>query len=91
MERHLERCFTEWMGIPPKLYARITRLNYVLRLKTRRPDLTWAAISHDAGYFDQTHLVKDFKAMAGEAPGAYLRRGAPADGGFLLSSTPGHA
>lgn len=89
-ERHLERAFAEWMGVPPKLYARIVRLNYVLRLKAQRPDLTWAAISHDAGYFDQTHLVKDFRAMVGEAPGAYIRRAAPVDGGFLLSSTPAH-
>ncbi|MGE3402648.1 MAG: helix-turn-helix domain-containing protein [Vicinamibacterales bacterium] len=89
-ERHLERAFGEWMGVPPKLYARIVRLNYVLRLKAQRPELTWAAISHDAGYFDQTHLVKDFKAMVGEAPGTYMRRSAPADGGFLLSSTPAH-
>ena len=90
-ERHFERCFAEWVGVTPKLFARIARLNYVLRAKSRRPDLTWAAISSDAGYFDQTHLVKDFKAMTGEAPGLFLRRAAAADGGFLLSSTPAHA
>jgi AraC-like DNA-binding protein len=89
-ERHFERCFTEWMGVGPKVFARITRLNHVVRVKTRRPELTWAAISHDAGYFDQTHLLKDFKAMTGETPVLFLRRTAPLDGGFLLSSTPGH-
>lgn len=87
-ERHFERRFIEHMGVPPKLFARIARLNYVVRLKRQRPSLTWAQISQDAGYFDQTHLVKDFKAMAGATPGAFLRGTAPADGGFLLSSLP---
>lgn len=87
-ERHFERRFIEHMGMPPKLFARVTRLNYVVRLKSQQPSLTWAQISQDAGYFDQTHLVKDFKAMAGATPGAFLRGTAPADGGFLLSSLP---
>jgi len=87
-ERHFERRFLEHMGMPPKLYARVARLNFVLQLKTERPALTWAQISQEAGYFDQTHLVKDFKAMAGAPPAAFLRAGFPSDGGFLLSSAP---
>lgn len=90
-ERHFERRFIEHMGMPPKLFARVARLNYVVRLKSQQPSLTWAQISQDAGYFDQTHLVKDFKAMAGATPGAFHRGPAPADGGFLLSSPPLHA
>jgi AraC-like DNA-binding protein len=87
-ERHFERRFAEHMGLAPKLFARVARLNYVVRLKAEQPALTWVQISQDAGYFDQTHLVKDFKAMAGAPPGAFLRGTAPADGGFLLSSLP---
>ena len=89
--RHFERRFVEQMGMAPKLYGRVARLNFVLRLKTRQPALTWAQISQEAGFFDQTHVVKDFKAMAGAPPGAYMRSGLPADGGFLLSSPQLHA
>jgi AraC-like DNA-binding protein len=88
-ERQFERRFIEQMGIGPKLYARIARLNFVLRRKAEEPATTWADISQEAGYFDQTHLTKDFKAMLGVAPGVYLRRSS-ADGGFLLSSPPAH-
>jgi AraC-like DNA-binding protein len=86
-ERQFERRFTEQMGMSPKLYARVARLNFVLQRKAADPATTWAEISQEAGYFDQTHLTKDFRAMLGVAPGAYLR-GSQADGGFLLSSAP---
>ncbi len=67
-ERQFERRFREQMGIAPKLYARVARLNFALHLKRSQPLLTWARISQEAGYFDQTHLGKDFKALAGAAP-----------------------
>lgn len=70
-ERQFERRFREQMGIAPKLYARVARLNFALHLKRNEPRLTWARVSQEAGYFDQTHLVKDFKALAGAAPSRY--------------------
>jgi methylphosphotriester-DNA--protein-cysteine methyltransferase len=90
-ERHFERRFREHLGMGPKLYARVARLNFVLRLQREQPSLTWAEISQEAGYFDQTHLVKDFRAMAGATPARFVRAGARTDGGFLLSSAPRHA
>ena len=40
-------------------------------LKTARPSRTWADVSQRAGYFDQMHLVKDFKSLT-EAPPSQL-------------------
>lgn len=67
-ERQFERRFVEQMGIGPKLYARVVRLNFAQHLKRTQPALTWARVSQEAGYFDQTHLVKDFKALTGALP-----------------------
>jgi AraC-like DNA-binding protein len=72
-QRQFERKFTEQVGVPPKLYSRIVRLNYALQLKETRPDLSWTDVTYEAGYFDQTHLVKDFKSLAGETPSKFLR------------------
>ena len=72
-QRQFERKFTEQVGVSPKLYSRIVRLNYALRLKQERPDLPWTDVTYEAGYFDQMHLVKDFKSLAGETPSRFLR------------------
>ncbi|OFV90353.1 MAG: hypothetical protein A3G76_01655 [Acidobacteria bacterium RIFCSPLOWO2_12_FULL_65_11] len=73
-ERQFERKFTEQIGMTPKLYVRVVRLNHALQLKEQRPTLTWTEVSHRAGYFDQTHLVKDFKALTGARPSDFMRR-----------------
>jgi AraC-like DNA-binding protein len=71
--RHFDRTFLSQLGMTPKRYARISRFAFAWRLKFERPGLTWTDVSHEAGYFDQNHLVKDFKSLVGEVPSAYLR------------------
>lgn len=68
--RRLERLFARDVGIPPKLYARIVRLNAVLATleEPERPQAVDLAL--EAGYFDQSHLLRDFRALAGRRPGA---------------------
>jgi AraC-like DNA-binding protein len=38
----------------------------------------WARIAAANDYADQSHLIRDFKALLGEAPGSFLRRGVTA-------------
>jgi len=71
--RNFERHFIEQIGIPAKLYCCIARFNHALDLKVRNPQLRWTSIAHKAGYFDQTHLIKDFKKFSGEAPSVLLK------------------
>jgi AraC-like DNA-binding protein len=70
--RQFRRKFAEQVGIAPKLYARINRLQHALQLKAECPTLTWTDVTYRAGYFDQMHLVKDFKSLTGEAPSRFL-------------------
>jgi len=80
--RQFERAFREYTGLSPKLFARAARLEFALQLKRGDPLRTWTQVSHEAGYFDQTHFVKDFKALAGETPSTFplVERAAPALG-----------
>jgi len=71
--RNLERHFTESVGIPPKLFCCITRFNHALELKLRNATVGWTSIAHQTGYFDQMHLIKDFKRFCGEAPSSLLK------------------
>ncbi len=52
----------------PKAYARIVRFSKAYRLHETFPQLSWTEIAHTAGYFDQMHLIKDFKEFAGVNP-----------------------
>ena len=58
-------------GISPKLLARITRFQHVFRAWQREP-ATLGRIAMECGYFDQPHLIRDFRDFAGTAPAAFL-------------------
>jgi hypothetical protein len=64
----IEREFIKRVGLRPKLYARVPRFHYLPRLRAAHPALSWMVVSHEAGYFDQNHLVKEFWQLTGNAP-----------------------
>jgi AraC-like DNA-binding protein len=68
--RQLERRFQARVGLGPKLLARIIRFRHAFALARRMPNL--AAVATRAGYFDQAHLVRDFRQFAGAAPSRFL-------------------
>jgi transcriptional regulator GlxA family with amidase domain len=74
--RRLERSFLHDLGIRPKLFARIVRLNAVLARLGRDEREAAVDIALEAGYFDQAHLLRDFRILAGRTP----RAGSAGDG-----------
>lgn len=54
------------VGAPPKKFAPIVRLNYILNTSGKRNNLTEPGLN--ARYFDQAHFIKDFKSFTGETP-----------------------
>ena len=76
-DRHFRRRFAERAGMGPKHYAKVARFMFALSLKTARPSRTWADVSQCAGYFDQMHLVKDFKSLTEAPPSALISQIGP--------------
>jgi AraC-like DNA-binding protein len=70
--RHLRRAFVESIGVGPKEFARGVRLRRAIHQTTSSDD--WGRIAADAGYYDQAHLIADFRDLLGITPGAYLER-----------------
>lgn len=66
--RQFERRFEREIGMPPKLFARIARFQSALDAKVATPSQTWRDVAHSGGYFDQMHLVRDFKSLSGISP-----------------------
>lgn len=63
--RQLQRDFVSVMGLTPKEYASMLRFTQVFKL-LNDSDLTMAALN--AGYWDQAHMIRDFKKMSGFTP-----------------------
>lgn len=73
-ERQLERKFDHYIGISPKKYSNITRLHYFLSLiKKRDTHENMTSLCYQAGYSDQSHLIKDFKNNTGLTPIQYIK------------------
>lgn len=66
--RQLERISMELLGMPPKLFARLTRFGVAYALKESGMNINWSQIAHHMGYFDQMHMIKDFKQFMGAIP-----------------------
>ncbi|MBI4904298.1 MAG: helix-turn-helix domain-containing protein [Acidobacteria bacterium] len=66
--RHLERLFTRHVGLSPKTLARICRFQRILQTREARPHLAWASSAVDCGYYDQAHLIADYRQFTGTTP-----------------------
>jgi AraC-like DNA-binding protein len=71
-ERHLRRVFHEAVGVSPKAFSKLTRFNRALRAARSSRQVGWASIAAGAGYYDQAHLIAEFRAIAGVTPRALL-------------------
>lgn len=67
--RQLERRFLRSVGLPPKLLCRILRFRRASTLLTTHPSLTDVAL--ECGYFDQSHMIRDFGQFAGMTPATF--------------------
>jgi AraC-like DNA-binding protein len=71
-ERQLERKFREQIGLSPKQFLRTIRFRQLLKALQQRPAPTLTQLAHDAGYYDQPHLNREFRQLAGITPREYL-------------------
>jgi AraC-like DNA-binding protein len=71
-ERQLERLFAERVGVRPKLFARVMRMQRAARLLSDRR-LSGANLSALAGYADEAHLSRDFSELCGAPPSRLAR------------------
>src|SRR5205807_886319 len=71
-ERHLRRVFRDAVGVSPKVFAKLARFHRALGVAREGLHARWAGIAAAAGYYDQAHLIADFRAIAGVTPRALL-------------------
>lgn len=65
--RQYERIFRTHVGMNPKEYARVVRFQRVLRMM-QCGSRDYVGMAADCGYADQSHMIRDFRAMSGHTP-----------------------
>ena len=66
--QHLNRIFTDEVGLNLKMFSRIVRLQAALKCARRAPVNDWALFALENGYYDQAHFISDFKDLTGVTP-----------------------
>jgi AraC-like DNA-binding protein len=72
--RHLIGRFRQQIGPAPKTAARLVRFQRTVRLLERHDRGRFAEIAQRCGYYDQAHMNREFRELAGTAPGEFVAR-----------------
>ena len=67
-ERHLRRAVKSVIGVSPKLLHRMRRVARVTIAADRTPQPDWAQFAADNGFYDQSHMIQEFRELAGCSP-----------------------
>lgn len=84
-ERRLGQIFERQVGLSPKALCRIARFHAAVSLLQRAPERSWTDVAYECGFYDQSHLVHEFQALAGLSPGEFRARGC----GFFQDASGG--
>lgn len=66
--RQFERISHDRIGFSPKFFSRITRFSRAYRMREKYPSRRWTDIAHACAYYDQMHMIRDFKQFTGASP-----------------------
>jgi AraC-like DNA-binding protein len=87
--RALERAFKRLVGVSPKAFSQLTRFRALLDAATSAEQRDWAELAAACGYYDQAHLIRDFKTFTGQTPRVHLGEEHPLN--FIFSDPRGRA
>lgn len=72
-EKRFIDVFRREVGLKPRLFHRVCRFQRVLARANQSSERDWAGFALDHGYFDQSHLIRDFLSFSGLSPTEYVR------------------
>ena len=73
-QRRFIQVFKAEVGMTPKLFSRILRFQQTRTSIQLNPSPNWAGLAADLGYFDQSHMIREFVEFSGLNPTDYLNR-----------------
>jgi len=70
--KYLDTLFLQSVGITPKRFCKIIKLNHFIHYRNDHPLKSLTECAYEANFFDQSHLIKLFKAVTGQRPKDYF-------------------
>jgi AraC-like DNA-binding protein len=67
------RRFQDATGVSPKLFARIARFQGLVYSLLSTDVAEWAGVAPDAGFYDQAHMINEFRGFAGAPPTLFFQ------------------
>ncbi|WP_233354733.1 helix-turn-helix domain-containing protein [Paenibacillus sp. JZ16] len=71
--RSLQRLFKQYVGVSPKWVIRLYRLQNAAEMLEGLDQQDALQLAMDMGYYDQSHFIRDFKAVIGKTPEVYMK------------------
>lgn len=71
-ERRFSRIFSEQVGLTPKLFQRVRRFQRTMNSLPGNGQVDWAGTATANGYYDQAHLINDFRAFTSVTPSDFF-------------------
>jgi AraC-like DNA-binding protein len=84
--KHLIAQFRDQLGSSPKRLGRVLRLQRAIHRIGECGPPRWVELAFDCGYFDQSHMIREFRELAGCTPDEYIGLQLPYGG---VSAGPG--
>lgn len=81
--KHLANRVRDVVGVGPRSFRRVLRFQRAIGMITSAQAPNWAGLASDAGYYDQSHLIREFGELAEMTPTDYLARMMPNGGGLV--------
>lgn len=69
--KQFNRIFSEYIGAHPKEFSCIIRFQRALHLLENDQQISFTSLAYKCNYFDQSHIIKDFKDLSGYTPSEY--------------------
>jgi AraC-like DNA-binding protein len=70
--KQYERTFAEYIGSSPKQFLRTVRFQNTLREKQNNKSINLTELAYNCGYYDQSHMINDYKLLSGKTPTQYF-------------------
>ncbi len=75
--KQFERIFSSFIGTSPKQFLKIIRFQNAINEKSKDENINLTTLAYKCGYYDQSHMINDFRKLSGMSPKQYFNQCEP--------------